>query len=71
VEDPAEEDIEIVVPSGSGGEDRSPRERGRDRSNTGGNVRRSDTEHVLERRKSPKQKKEIAEIDVLYENQRG
>jgi len=71
VENPAEEDIEIAVPSGSGGEDRSPRERGRDRLNTGGNARRSSTEHVLERRKSPKQKKEIAEIDVLYENQRG
>ncbi|PUU72161.1 hypothetical protein B9Z19DRAFT_1069976 [Tuber borchii] len=72
VGNPAEEDIGIVVPSGSGGEDRSPRERGRDRSNTGGNARRSSMEHMLERRKSQKQKKkEIAEIDVLYENQRG
>ena len=72
VENPAEEDIEVVVPSGSGGDDRSPRERGRDRSNTGGNARRNSTEHVLERGKSQKQKKkEIAEIDVLYENQRG
>ncbi|PWW72413.1 hypothetical protein C7212DRAFT_287717 [Tuber magnatum] len=71
-ESTGEEDIEIVVPSGSGGEGGSLQGRGRDRSNTGGNARRGSAEHVLERRKSQRQKKkEVAEIDILYENQRG
>ena len=69
VERTGEEDIDIVVPSGGGGEDGSTRERGRDRSNTGGNARRGSVEHVLERRES--RGEEVAEIDVLYENQRG
>ncbi|RPB02479.1 hypothetical protein L873DRAFT_1732690 [Choiromyces venosus 120613-1] len=71
VERTGEEDMEIVGPSGGGGEDGLPQERGRDRSNTGGNARRGSAEHVPARKKSQKQKKEIAEIDVLYENQRG
>ncbi|CUS15280.1 unnamed protein product [Tuber aestivum] len=72
VESTEEEDIEVVVPSGSGGEGGSLQGRGRDRSNTGGNARRGSAEHVLERRGSRRQKeKEIAEMDILYENQRG
>lgn len=46
--------------------------RGRERTDTGGNANRNRNEGATERRKKKGQsEKEIAEIDILYENQRG
>lgn len=72
------EDEEVVVGggeeesgSGSGGEGG----RGRQRSDTGGNRPRVDGDaeerRAGRRKKDGKEEKEVAEIDILYENQRG
>lgn len=67
------EDEELVVGGGVDGEGSG--ERGRKRSDTGGNGRKVGDEEGTKRRTGRKKgrvvEKEIAEIDILYENQRG
>lgn len=67
------EDEEVVVGGGVDGEGSG--ERGRKRSDTGGNGRKVGDEEGAKRRTGRKKgrvvEKEIAEIDILYENQRG
>ncbi|RPB17142.1 hypothetical protein P167DRAFT_569624, partial [Morchella conica CCBAS932] len=66
-----DEEVVVGAGSGSGGEEG---ERGRMRSDTGGNRPRVDgdgEERRTGRRKDGREEKEVAEIDILYENQRG
>lgn len=67
------EDEEVIVPTGSSGDGSVGERRLRERSNTGGRARKGSEESVPERRsrEKPKKRKEISEIDMLHENQRG
>lgn len=68
------EDVEIPIGATTNAEGRAELG-GRERTDTGGNANRNGSEGANERRTGRKKKgqseKEIAEIDILYENQRG
>lgn len=64
------EDVEIPTSTTTNAEE-SPELRGRERSDTGGNRNRGVAERLTGRKKYGQPEKEIAEIDILYENQRG
>lgn len=66
------EDEEVMGGGVDGGGESSGKMRGRERSDTGGNAKSGGkTERRTGRKKKGKDEKEIAEIDILYENQRG